>query len=577
MDLRKRRQQNLVQGSLILAVATLLVKILGAIYKIPLANILGGMGSGYYNTAYTIYLPVYSLAMAGLPVAVSRMVAESAARKQYKNTRKILRIAQRAFLITGTVGTVLLLIFAYFYFFNQPFRALFNITDLTGNIYATGLIAFSVFFCCVMSSYRGYYEGLRNMFPTAVSQVIEAVGKLVVGLALAWGALAVCTEQMGMTADEAAPFAAGGAVLGVTLGSAVGAVYLILRHRRMGDGITAEEVEAAPEADTTGTLLRALFIIAIPIVIGSLVRDVAALVDLITVKARLTTLLTDHPDLILRQFDVTVPYTDPAEGANYLYGCYTGFAYSLYNFVPTITAVIGVSTIPTLCTAWASEDKDAIGVNVRSILKLSSVISLPAGIGIAALSGPILDLLFSSKPDEVVISTPVLVVLGFSAIFAGIAVPTTSMLQAIGKQNVPVINMAVGVVLKIIVNYILVGIEGVNIIGAPAGTGVCYAYIMIANLVCLKRYTKVGFGLFSTVFKPAFAAALCGAAAYFGFRWLSGPLGAGKLVTALCIIIAVAVYVICLGVTKTFTELDILMLPKGEKLAKILAKLHWIG
>lgn len=577
MDLRKRRQQNLVQGSLILAVATLLVKILGAIYKIPLANILGGAGSGYYNTAYTIYLPVYSLAMAGLPVAVSRMVAESAARKHYQNTRKILRIAQRAFLITGTVGTVLLLIFSYFYFFNQPFRDLFGITDLTGNIYATGLIAFSVFFCCVMSSYRGYYEGLRNMFPTAVSQVIEAAGKLVVGLVLAGGTLYVCTEKMGMTPDEAAPFAAGGAVLGVTLGSAVGALYLILRHRRMGDGITAEEVAAAPEADTTGTLLRALFVIAIPIVIGSLVRDVAALVDLITVKARLTTLLTEHPNLIFEQFGVAVSYPDPAEGANYLYGCYTGFAYSLYNFIPTITAVIGVSTIPTLCTAWASEDTEGIGVNVRSILKLSSVISLPAGVGIAALSGPILNLLFSSKPDEVTISIPVLVVLGFSAIFAGIAVPTTSMLQAIGKQNVPVINMAVGVVLKIVVNYILVGIEGINIIGAPAGTGVCYAYIMIANLVCLKRYTKVSFGLFSTVFKPTFAAIVCGGAA-LGSDWLLERLmGGGKIATALCIIIAAVVYIICLGVSKTFTENDILMLPKGEKLAKVLAKLHWIG
>lgn len=580
MALQNRRQQNLVQGSLILAVATLLVKILGAIYKIPLGNILGGAGSGYYNTAYTIYLPVYSLAMAGLPVAVSRMVAESAARRRYRDTRKILRIAQRAFLITGTAGTVLLLVFAYFYFFHQPFRDLFGITDLVGNVYATGLIAFSVFFCCIMSSYRGYYEGLRNMFPTAVSQVIEAAGKLVVGLALAWGALYVCTERMGMTADEAAPFAAGGAVLGVTLGSAVGAIYLILRHRITGDGITEEEVQAAPEADATGSLLKALFLIAVPIVIGSLVRDVAALVDLITVKARLTTLLTAHPDLIFEQFGVTVSETvrkSAAEGANYLYGCYTGFAYSLYNLIPTITAVIGVSTIPVLCTAWASEDKGAIQTNVRSILKLSSILSLPAGIGIAALSGPILNLLFSSKPDEVVISTPVLVVLGFSAVFAGIAVPTTSMLQAIGKQNVPVINMAVGVVLKIVVNYVLVGIEGINVIGAPAGTGVCYAYIMIANLICLRRYTKVGFGLFSTVIKPAFAAVLCGGAAFGGYWLLERLMGGGKVATAICIILAALVYVICLGVTKTFTENDILMLPKGEKLAKVLAKLHWIG
>ena len=131
MGNQKRRQQNLVQGSLILAVATLMVKVLGAIYKIPLANILGGLGGGYYSTAYDIYLPVYSLAMAGLPVAVSRMVAESAAKKNYNNTRKILKIAQRAFLITGTVGTVAILALTYFYLFSDPFRSLFNITQLT--------------------------------------------------------------------------------------------------------------------------------------------------------------------------------------------------------------------------------------------------------------------------------------------------------------------------------------------------------------------------------------------------------------------------------------------------------------
>ena len=577
MGKQQRRQQNLVQGSLILAVATLVVKLLGAIYKIPLANILGGLGGGYYATAYDIYLPVYSLAMAGLPVAVSRMVAESAAHKHYRNTRKILRIAQRAFLITGTAGTVIILLLTYLYLFNDPFRTLFGITAATDNVYATGLIAFSIFFCCVMSSYRGYYEGLRNMYPTAVSQVIEAAGKLVVGLMLAGGIRYVCTHNFGMTLDQAAPYAAGGAVLGVTLGSAVGALYLIIRHRLAGDGITPAELEASPEADSGRTLLKSLVIIAVPVVVGSLVRDIAALVDLTTVMSRLTTVLTAHPHLIEEQFGVNVYYEDVAEGATFLYGCYKTFAYSLYNLVPTITAVIGVSTIPTLCTAWASEDKDAVGENVRSILKLSSVISLPAGVGIAALAGPILSLLFSSQPNEVVISTPVLVVLGFSAIFAGIAVPTTSMLQAIGKQNLPVINMAVGVVLKIAVNYVLVGIEGINVIGAPAGTGVCYAYIMVANLVCLKRYAKVRLGLLSTVFKPTIASLLCGAAAYFGYGLLARALGGGKLVTAICIIIAAVIYAVCLGVSKTFTENDILMLPKGEKLAKILAKLHWIG
>ncbi len=577
MGNQKRRQQNLVQGSLILAVATLLVKVLGAIYKIPLANILGGLGGGYYSTAYDIYLPVYSLAMAGLPVAVSRMVAESAAKKNYNNTRKILKIAQRAFLITGTVGTVAILALTYFYLFSDPFRSLFNITSGADNVYSIMLISFSILFCCIMSSYRGYYEGLRNMYPTAVSQVIEAAGKLLVGLLLAGGVKYVCTSQLGMTADEAAPFAAGGAVLGVTLGSAVGAIYLIIRHRRAGDGITEEEIAASAPADSTKSLLKMLIAIAIPIVIGSLVRDIASLVDLTTVKARLSTVVTANPNLIEDCFGLSVRYDDIDKTVTYLYGCYKTFAYSIYNLVPTITAVIGVSTIPTLCTAWSSQDKDSVKESVHSILKLTSVISLPAGIGIVALAGPILNLLFSDQPNEVAISTPILMVLGMSAIFAGIAVPTTSMLQAIGKQNIPVINMAVGVLLKIVVNYTLVGIESINVVGAPAGTGVCYAYIMIANLLCLRHYSKVDLGVVRTVIKPLVCALLCGATAYFGYELLSCVGLSGKLGTAICIVLAGTVYALCLGVTKTFTKNDILMLPKGEKLVKVLAKLRWIG
>lgn len=577
MNKQQRRQQNLVQGSLILAVATMLVKILGAIYKIPLANILGGLGGGYYSTAYDIYLPVYSLAMAGLPVAVSRMVAESAAHKHYRNTRKILKIAQRAFLVTGTVGTLVILALTYFYLFSDSFRSLFNITSGAENVYSIALISFSILFCCVMSSYRGYYEGLRNMYPTAVSQVIEAAGKLVVGLVLAGGIKYVCMTRLGMTADECAPFSSGGAVLGVSLGSAVGAIYLILRHRRLGDGITEEELAESPPADSSKTILRMLFVIAVPVVIGSLVRDIAGLVDLTTVKGRLTTVVSANPNLIEDRFGLDVHYADIDKTVTYLYGCYKSFAYSLYNLIPTITSVIGVSTIPTLCTAWSSRDKDNVTESVRSILKLSAVLSLPAGIGISVLSGPILNLLFSHQPNEVTVATPVLVVLGISAIFAGIAVPTTSMLQAVGKQNIPVINMAVGVVLKIAVNYILVGIEEINIIGAPVGTGVCYAYIMVANLIFLCRYCGVNPDLMRTVIKPLICAVLCGATAYFGYAWIHAWLPSPKLSTAICIVLAAIVYAVCLGVSKTFTKNDILMLPKGKKLAKILAKMHWMG
>lgn len=574
----KRKHQNLLQGSLILAVATALVKVLGMIYRIPLNNMLGELGAGYYSTAYDLYLPIYSLAMAGLPVAVSRMVAESVAAKRFKDTRKLLKIAQRAFLFTGVTGTVLMLAATYFYLYNEPFRRAFNITSNTDCVYAIVLISFSILFCCIMSSLRGYYEGLRNMIPTAVSQVIEALGKLVLGLALVWGTKYVCINVYGMSEAESLPFAAGAAVLGVTLGAAAGVVYLAVNHKVKGDGITQAELDQSPSAQPSRTLLKSLLIIALPIVIGSMVRDIASLVDLTTVKARLGAVAANEPNLIGKYYAVSgLGEAELGDISTYLYGIYKGFAYSIYNLVPTITSVIGVSAIPALSTAWTMREQSGIKSSSESIIRLTSIIAFPAGIGITCLSRPILDLLYSSRPNAVTIATPVLAILGITAVFAGIAVPLTNMLQAIGKQNIPVINMAVGVVLKIAVNYVLVGIESVNIKGAAVGTAVCYGYIFIANLICFIKYSKVRLNIMSVLVKPAFSGIVCGAAAYFSNRILNNVIGSGKANTLICIIFAAVIYVICLGITKSFTENDIKMLPKGEKLAKLLAKIGWIG
>lgn len=573
-----RRHQNLLQGSLILAAATALVKILGAIYRIPLNNMLGELGAGYYSTAYDLYLPIYSLAMAGLPVAISRMVAESVADKRYKDTRRILKIAQRAFLTTGIAGTVIMIVLTYFYLFNKGFRSAFHITSSTDSVYSIVLIAFSILFCCIMSTYRGYYEGLRNMYPTAVSQVIEAAGKLVIGLILVWVTKYVCMNVYGMPEDKSLPYAAGAAVLGVSLGAGAGALYLFIRHKTVGDKITEEELRLSPPPRRSKELLHSLLIIAFPIVIGSMVRDVASLVDLTTVKARLSTVVNNNPDIVTQYYNVSaLTKTEMADIPTYLYGIYKGFAYSIYNLVPTITSVIGVSAIPALCTAWTMGERRGIRESSESILRLTAIIALPTGIGISCLSGPILNLLYSGRPNAVTIATPVLTILGITAVFAGMGVPITNMLQAIGKQHIPVLNMAIGVVLKIIVNYILVGIESINIMGAPVGTAVCYGYIFVANLACLIHYSGVKINLRSTLFKPAFAAVLCGSAAIGVYRVLEIAVGSIKFDAAVSIIIAGIVYVICLGMMRAFTKNDVLMLPKGQKIAKLLEKLGWIG
>lgn len=598
----KRKQQSFLHGAIILVGATVLVKIIGAVFKIPLANLIGGTGMGYFMAAYDLYQPLYALAMGGLPIAVSRMVAERVAEKRYRDVRKTLRIAQRAFLVTGLTGFILMLLIAYPYIL---------FTGKSGALLSILLITPCLLFCCVMSSYRGYYEGLRNMYPTAISSVIEALGKLLLGLGFAYCVILKARAQYNATgivfgntvvvppnpdpeeyarmvrnaiAAAAGPYASAAAVVGVTIGAALGAIYLIIRHRMTGDKITVAELRTSPRPMRNRQTLRIMIAIAIPVVLGSLVTNVASLIDLATVQRRLVDAFRTDPNAVLSMYEGLLPASTAglsgdelgSEISNYLYGCYKGFAYSIYNLVPTLTSVLGVSALPALTTAWTERDRRGVKVNVESMIRITGLIALPAGIGIAALSGNILNLLYASKPEEAAVSTPVLTILGAAAVFSGLMAPLTNMLQAIGKQNIPVRNIAVGGVLKIVVNFILVGIPSVNVIGAPVGTLCCYFYIFLSNLYCLLKYSHVRMNFMSTLIKPAFAAILCGAAGWAAAGLLGWVISSDKLATVLAICIAGLVYVIALLCTRAITRQDVLMLPKGQKIAAVLAKRGWI-
>ena len=183
MSKEKAKSQSLLNGAFVLVVATVLVKVIGALFKIPLSMLIGEVGRGYFNTAYEIYTPLYSISMAGLPIAVSRMVAKERSLGNYRDVRLIRRVATRIFLITGAVGTVLMFIIAY------PYTK--YVVGYTENIYCILAIAPSIFFCCCMSTFRGYYEGMQNMMPTAISQVIEAISKLFIGLGVTYVFLSV--------------------------------------------------------------------------------------------------------------------------------------------------------------------------------------------------------------------------------------------------------------------------------------------------------------------------------------------------------------------------------------------------
>ena len=568
MQENKRKQQSFQYGAMILLCSTILVKIIGAIFKIPLSNLIGDVGFGYFDSAYQLFTPIYTLAMAGLPIAISRVVAERMQQQRYRDVRKSLRVTQRIFLITGLTGFVIMLLLIY------PFV---HFTDATGKtIYSLFAIAPSLLFCCIMSAYRGYYEGLRNMYPTAASDVIESLGKLILGYGFAF-------IIMRITDDVA--LAAAGAMLGIMVGGAASATFLVLRYKIKGDGITKEELETAPKPDSSKTIAKTIIAIAIPVVLASLANSVSSLVDVSLVKWQLTNMMDKHADTIRNIYDASIKNYNfiqfkngrelltNAEIPTFLYGI-RGKAFTLYNLVPTITSVLGVSALPVLTSCWAKGegDKTLVKRNMESTLKFTALIAMPVGFGFLFLGPQIMELMYNTKAS-VEIGGVMLRIYGVAAMFAGLAIPMISMLQAIGKEKVSLRNVAIGAALKVIVNFIFVGMPNINIKGAAIGTCVSYCFIFIANLLSLIKYTGVMPNIYKTIAKPVIAALCCGIMA-LASGFVFG--GFGGIGTILQIAVAAIVYFVVLIVLNTFEEDDFASLPKGDKILNILKKLKVI-
>lgn len=582
-------EQTLVKGALILTIGTIIVKIIGAIFRLPLTNIIGTAGLGYFSAAYALYTPIYTVCASGFTSALSRVIAEANAEMRYRDVRKTHKIARMIFLITGLLGFIVMTVvgsFVYIRFVDE------------NSIYAILTMCPTVFFCCMMAAYRGYYEGSRNMYPTAVSQVIEALGKLILGLGLAIGIVKYGEHQYGDVAyatmwvygeivhslDEAHmvsyKYAAAGALMGIMLGSLFGLVYLMLRHKFKGDRITKADLERSPAPADTKSIVKKFFSIGIPIALGSLVLTLTQVIDASTIQTRIEGLDLEalneyYVNLCGIKADGTNLFNYKLEEIpNVLYGAYSS-SISIYNLVPYITQALGISALPVIAAAWVRKDSEGVRKNLNSVIRIVVLIGMPAGLGIFALAGPILQLLYPGT-DAAIIAEPMLRLLGIMIIFGTLVTPLNSMLQAVGKQTVPVKLMLIGAAIKILLNYALVGVQDINIKGAPIGSICCYAFIVVCSIYILCKTTKVKIDFAPTFIKPFISAAGCALAAWGVCELLSGALGV-KIAAVLGILVAVVVYFVLIIMLKVLSKEDVLMLPKGEKIAKLLEKRGWIG
>ena len=573
------RSQSFLKGAMVLGSSMIIVKLMGMIYKILLSNQYGGVGTGLFNSAYALYNPLFMLSTAGFPIAISRMVSESVTKKRYRDVKQIHRVSVPIFVIAGCLCFLAMVLGSFIYI---------KLINANNAIFAMLCLSPTIFFGCLMSIYRGYFEGMRNMVPTAISEIIEATCKLFLGLA---ASILVTKYGMGqfektgyvfgikcanqIEAQSAViPIAIGAAITGISLGSLFGFIFLFIRYKRGGDGITAEELRNSPKPRRAGTTLRIMIKTAIPIGLGSIIMSLADMIDSTLVQIRINNIMQTDPQALLDVYGSLIP--DNVYYANethtFLYGCY-GIALTLMMLVTAVTQVFGTTALPSVTAAWTSGNKIQLKKSMETVMRVTTLVTIPSGIGMSVLAEPLLSMIYhgSTVADEVEIGSKVLTVMGISVIFIATSTPLCSMLQAIGRMDVPLKLFAVGMVMKIIVNYVLVGIPQINIQGANIGSIVCYGFVTVVALFVICRETKIIPDFVSIFVKPLLAGLVCGAAAYFSEIFFD-MFFKQRIATILAVVTAVIAYIIALFIFKAIKREDVLQMPKGNKIVKILEK-----
>ena len=518
-----QRRQSFLSGAAILAGAVAVTKVLGALYKIPLGNLLDSQGMAHFYAAYNVYNLLLMLSTAGLPLAASRLTASACALGRQRQARQVFRAA---LVLLGAVG----LVFSALMFClpEAMARALHDPMAAA----AIRVLAPSVLCVCLTSAIRGYTQGLGDMTPTAISQIIESACKLVIGLGLCWFLL-----RNGADPETGAA----GAIAGVTCGTALGFLFLLgtLRRFRPSGCDTPDGL-----GDTMGALLK----IGVPITVAGGGMSLMTLLD---------------QSLVLGTLQSTLGLS--AKAAAELYGQYT-FGMTLFVLPPSFIYPLSVSLIPAITQAKARHD-EAAGRLTASALRITALLAFPMGAGLSVLAGPILQLLYPAVPETAQAAAYHLTVLGIASIFVCLMVVTNGILQANGKERVPIWTLLAGGVLKIVTNYLMVGNPDMGIRGAPVGTLYSYALIVVLNMIAVYRCMKGRVDFFRCLWRPGLCTVVMALAARSAFTLL-GRYVSQNLAVAAAIAAAAAVYAVMALALGAVTRDDLRHFPKGEKWAQ---------
>ena len=525
------KRQNFMHGAAILTIGVVIMKVLGAIYKVPLGNILGDYGYGIFLATYNVYNIFFTLSTAGLPVALSRLIAVADAREENDLKEKTFRSAGVTFAVIGIVFSLIM-------FFGNEWLASAYLVKPDAALSVRAMSP-AILLVCLVSAFRGYCQGNGNMIPTTVDEVLEVLFKVISGLAISAALVA---------AGRGLPEASAGAILGVSIGSVVSLGYMVVYKRRnyryAYDGRRVKESGLR----IAGNILK----IGIPISLGASIMAILSSLDPGICHSRLAAAgFSEHT-------------------AGVLFGVY-GKVQTLFNLPAAFMTPLTIAIVPAVAGAIARGNRVEAEKNSEDAMRMASVISMPMGVGLSVLAYPIVNVLY---PNSHLAGPGLLRIMGAASFFVCIVLMENAILQASGKERLPMIALITGSLVKIAVNWIIIAIPSINIYGAPIGTLIGYCCMAVMDYAFIRCTLKQNPNLVKAFGKPLLCSLLMGLSAFAVYRIGILFLGTGKLGLFMgmlaAILAAVAVYLLAVIRTGCVTSEDMKLIPGGEKVALFL-------
>lgn len=538
----------------ILAMASMIVRVIGLLYRAPLTAIIGDEGNGYYGTAYNIYTIILMVSSYSMPSAISKLMAQKLAVGEYRNANRVFRCALTYGVLVGLVGSGLLF-----------FGARFLVPDVA--VCVLQVFAPTVFLFGILGSMRGYFQARGSMVPTSVSQILEQLANAVVSIAAAW---LLMQTAVGADPTRRAQLGAMGSALGTGAGVLIALLFMVFCFRRSKEGRKAEILsDATGKAEKYRIFLRDTILVITPFMLSGVIMNLTTSLNQ-TIYMRM---LID-----LKGAGETATTT--------LYGIFSNKAVVISNIPISIATAVSSAIIPGISAAYARRDETGARRQVGNAIRITSIVAIPSAVGLAVLARPITMLMFPQM-ESLELASSLLSLLAVTVIFYSISTITNAALQSIGRMNLPLISAGIALVVQTVVLVALLRFTDLDV-RALVLVSILYSVMIFAvNQYYLRRFLGIRQDVRRDYLQPLVCAALMGAAAkavYYLVSMAAEPMRnlpkgfyfRNLAATAAALLAAVLVYGYTMVRSGTIRRKDLLSMPKGQLLVRLMEKLHWL-